>query len=57
MRPGHILHLVLLLDLVSYASAFPVQNALENNKATAWFQKEYDNYLRPNHDDSTPPVI
>ena len=57
MRPGHILHLVLLLALVSYASAFPVQNALENNKATAWFQKEYDNYFRPNLDDSTPPVI
>ncbi len=60
MRPlptSHILHLVLLLSLVSYASAFPVQNALENNKATAWFQKEYDNYFRPSVDDGTSPVI
>ena len=60
MRPlptSQILHLVLLLSLVSYASAFPVQNALENNKATAWFQKEYDNYFRPSVDDGTSPVI
>ena len=57
LSPRHILHLVLLLSLVSYASAFPVQNALENNKATAWFQKEYDNYFRPSIDDGTPPVI
>lgn len=57
LSPSHILHLVILLALVSYASAFPVQNALENNKATAWFQKEYDNYFRPSIDDGTPPVI
>lgn len=57
LSPSHILHFVLLLSLISYASAFPVQNALENNKATAWFQKEYDNYFRPNVDDGAPPVV
>jgi len=57
LSPHHFLHFVLLLALVSYASAFPVQNALENNKATAWFQKEYENYFRPSIDDGTPPVI
>lgn len=53
----HALYFILLLCLVSYATAFPVQNALENNKATAWFQKEYENYFRPSLDDGTPPVI
>lgn len=53
----HALYFIILLCLVSYAAAFPVQNALDNNKATAWFQKEYDNYFRPSLDDGTPPVI
>ena len=57
LNPSHILHFVLLLSLVSYASAFPIQNALENNKATAWFQKEYENRLRPSVDDGAAPVI
>ena len=57
LNPSHILHFVLLLCLVSYASAFPIQNALENNKATAWFQKEYENRLRPSVDDGAAPVI
>jgi serine protease AprX len=34
-----------------------MQNALDNNKATIWFQKEYNNYFKPNINDSTPPTI
>ncbi len=34
-----------------------MQNALDNNKASIWFEKEYDNYFKPNADDGMPPVI
>ncbi|MFZ3148214.1 MAG: S8 family peptidase [Methanothrix sp.] len=34
-----------------------MQNALENNKASIWFEKEYDSYFKPNADDGMPPVI
>ncbi|MEI8003621.1 MAG: S8 family peptidase [Methanothrix sp.] len=34
-----------------------MQNALDNNKASIWFEKEYDSYFKPNADDGMPPVI
>jgi len=36
-----LLYFILAACLVSSAVAFPMQNALDNNKATIWFQKEY----------------
>ncbi|MFZ2470883.1 MAG: S8 family peptidase [Methanothrix sp.] len=48
---------ILLASLLSCATAFPVQNALDNNKASIWFEKEYDSYFKPNADDGMPPVI
>ncbi len=57
MNFSSLVYFILLACLVSSAAAFPVQNALDNNKATIWFQKEYENYFRPNVDDGTPPVI
>jgi len=42
---------------MSYAAAFPVQNALDNNKASIWFEKEYNSYFKSNEDDGTPPAI
>ncbi|MDD4093010.1 MAG: S8 family peptidase [Methanothrix sp.] len=50
-------YFILLAGLISYAAAFPVQNALDNNKASIWFEKEYNSYFKSNEDDSTPPVI
>jgi serine protease AprX len=50
-------YFILLAALLSNAAAFPVQNALDNNKATIWFEKEYDSYFKPNADDGRPPVI
>jgi serine protease AprX len=52
-----MLHFVLVACLVSSAAAFPVLNALDNNKATIWFQKEYNTYFKPNVDDGLPPAI
>ena len=57
MNSSLLLYFILVACLVSCAAAFPVQNALDNNKATIWFQKEYNNYFKPNVDDGTPPVI
>jgi serine protease AprX len=34
-----------------------MQSALDNNKASIWFEKEYDSYFKPNADDGMPPVI
>ncbi len=34
-----------------------MQNATENNKASIWFAKEYNNYFNANADDGQPPVI
>jgi serine protease AprX len=48
---------ILLAGLLSSAVAFPVQNALDNNKASIWFEKEYDSYFKPDADDGMPPVI
>lgn len=50
-------YFILLAGLISYAAAFPVQNALDNNKASIWFEKEYNSYFKSNEDDGTPPVI
>ena len=50
-------YFILLAGLISYAAAFPVQNALENNKASIWFEKEYNSYFKSNENDGTPPVI
>ena len=56
MNSSLLLYFILVACLVSSAAAFPVQNALDNNKATIWFQKEYNNYFKPNIDDGTPPI-
>jgi len=50
-------YFILLASLISFAAAFPIQNALDNNKASIWFEKEYDSYFKPNADDGMPPVI
>jgi serine protease AprX len=50
-------YFILLAGLLSCAAAFPVQNALDNNKASIWFEKAYDSYFKPNADDGMPPVI
>jgi serine protease AprX len=52
-----IVYFILLAGLLSCAAAFPVQNALDNNKASIWFEKEYESYFKPNADDGLPPVI
>ena len=57
MNSSLLLYFILVACLVSIAAAFPVQNALDDNKATIWFQKEYNNYFKPNIDDGTPPTI
>ena len=57
MNSRLLLYFILAACLVSSAVAFPMQNALDNNKATIWFQKEYNNYFKPNINDSTPPTI
>jgi len=49
--------IILLAAFISCAAAFPVQNALDNNKASIWFTKEYNNYFRPEVNDKAPPVI
>ncbi len=56
MNSGPILHLILLAALISSAAALAPANPLDN-KATIWFQKEYNNYFKPNMNDSSPPVI
>ena len=57
MNSRLITYFILLAGLISYAAAFPVQNALDNNKASIWFEKEYNSYFKSNEDDGTPPVI
>ena len=43
--------------MLSCAVAFPMKNALDNNKASIWFEKEYESYFKPNADDGMPPII
>jgi len=50
-------YFILLAGLLSCAVAFPMQNALDNNKASIWFEKEYESYFKSNADDGMPPVI
>ncbi|MDD1749494.1 MAG: S8 family peptidase [Methanothrix sp.] len=57
MNSRSFAYFILLACLLSCAAAFPVQNALDNNKASIWFEKEYESYFKPNADDGTPPVI
>ncbi|MDD2755598.1 MAG: S8 family peptidase [Methanothrix sp.] len=57
MNFSSVVYFILLAGLLSCAAAFPVQNALDNNKASIWFEKEYVNYFKPNADDGKPPVI
>ena len=57
MNSSLLLYFVLVACLISSAAAFPEQNAFDNNKATIWFQKEYDTYFKPNVDDGMPPAI
>lgn len=56
MNSSSLIYVILLACLVSFAVAMPQYNPLDN-KATVWFQKEYNNYLKPSSNDSTPPVI
>ncbi len=57
MNSSSIVYFILLAGLLSCAAAFPMQNALDNNKASIWFEKEYESYFKPNADDGLPPVI
>lgn len=57
MNSRSFAYFILLACLLSCAVAFPVQNALDNNKASIWFEKEYESYFKPNADDGMPPVI
>ncbi|MCX6677746.1 MAG: S8 family peptidase [Methanothrix sp.] len=57
MNSSSFAYFILLAGLLSCAAAFPVQNALDNNKASIWFEKEYESYFKPNADDGMPPVI
>ncbi len=57
MNSSSFAYFILLAGLISFAAAFPIQNALDNNKASIWFEKEYDSYFKPNADDGMPPVI
>jgi len=57
VKSSSFAYFILLAGLLSCAAAFPVQNALDNNKASIWFEKEYDSYFKPNADDGMPPVI
>jgi len=52
-----LLFAIIFAGLISHAAAFPMQNALENNKASIWFEKEYNSYFKSNENDCTPPVI
>lgn len=57
MNSRSITCFILLACLLSCASAFPVQNALVNNKASIWFEREYNSLFGPVADDGMPPVI
>ena len=57
MNSSSIVYFILLAGLLSCAAAFPMQNALDNNKASIWFEREYESYFKPNADDGLPPVI
>lgn len=57
MNSRSIASLILLAALLSLAAGFPVQNALQNNKASIWFEKEYGSYFNSGEDDDRPPVI
>lgn len=57
MNSSSFAYFILLAGLLSCAAAFPMQNGLDNNKASIWFEKEYNSYFKPNVDDGMPPVI
>jgi len=50
-------YFILLACLLSVAAAFPVQNASENNKASIWFEREFNSYFNSSADDGRPPSI
>jgi serine protease AprX len=51
---SRILSILFLMCLLSFAA----QSAdLPDNKATKWFQSEYNKYFKTNQGDDTPPVI
>lgn len=56
MNSGPILYFLLLACLISSAVALSPQDAV-NNKAAAWFQKEYSNYFKSTANDETLPAI
>ena len=57
MNSRPILHLILLAALLSLAAGFPAQDALQKNKASIWFEKEYRRYFNSSEYDSLPPTI
>jgi serine protease AprX len=57
VNSSSVVYFILLAGLLSCAAAFPMQNALENNKASIWFEREYESYFKPSADDGLPPVI
>ena len=57
MNFSSLTYFLILVGLVSSAAALPQVDAINNNKATIWFEKEYNNYFKPNANDSTLPNI
>ena len=57
MNSRPILHLILLAALLSLAAGLPAQDALQKNKASIWFEKEYRRYFNSSEYDSLPPTI
>jgi len=54
---AHLILLAVLLSLAAFAAGFPAQDAVQKNKASIWFEKEYTSYFNSNQDDGRPPVI
>lgn len=56
MKTGSVIYFLLLACLISSAAGLS-SHEMVNNKAAAWFQKEYSTYFRSNADDETSPSI
>jgi serine protease AprX len=55
VRAKPLLYFIFLACLLSSAAA--TSSTLLENKATRWFQQEYESYLAPSESDQTPPAI
>jgi serine protease AprX len=51
---GRILSILILICILSFAA---VSADMPENKATRWFQSEYNKYFKTSPEDKTPPVI